>query len=222
MLGEIVTILVKHRTAFVQGLLCTLQLSLYIWSIGLIVGVSLGAGAHSRRVLRWVVVSGAFFFTSVPTLVVLFWLHYPLQKMCAIVIDPFWTTAMTLSAVNVALVAQATMQALVTFPQQYLTAGIVCGMNPRDMLWKIQLPMLRRNLLPQFLGLQVTMLQLTLFGSLISVDELFRTAQRINALEYKPVEVYTALAVFFLLICLPLNLLTGRLRTATTRDTSER
>ena len=66
------------------------------------------------------------------------------------------------------------------------------------------------------------MLQATLFASLISVDEIFRVAQRINAVEYKPVEVYTALALFFLLVCLPLNGVALLLRHRFGHDLSER
>jgi ABC-type amino acid transport system permease subunit len=67
----------------------------------------------------------------------------------------------------------------------------------------------------------VTILQATLFASLISVDEIFRVAQRINAIVYRPIEIYTALAGFFLLICLPLNGLAYFLEARFTRDLSE-
>jgi ABC-type amino acid transport system permease subunit len=65
-------------------------------------------------------------------------------------------------------------------------------------------------------------LQSTLFGSLISVEEVFRVAQRINATAYQPVQIYTALALFFLLLCLPLYLLAYWLHMKFTRDYSER
>jgi ABC-type amino acid transport system permease subunit len=65
------------------------------------------------------------------------------------------------------------------------------------------------------------MLQATLFASLISVDEIFRVAQRINARVYRPIEVYTALGVFFLAICLPMNGIALWLRRKYTRDLSE-
>ena len=65
------------------------------------------------------------------------------------------------------------------------------------------------------------MLQTTLFASLISVDVIFRIAQRINAQVYKPVEIYTALAVLFLIVCLPLHGLAHWLRVRYTRDFSE-
>ena len=56
-------------------------------------------------------------------------------------------------------------------------------------------PIVLRQMIPGLLMIQVTMLQSTLFASLISVDEIFRVAQRINAVVYRPIEVYTALGL---------------------------
>ncbi len=69
----------------------------------------------------------------------------------------------------------------------------------------IQLPIILRQTLPGLLMIQVAMLHATLFASLISVNEIFRVAQQINSIVYKPVEIYTALGILFLAICLPMN-----------------
>jgi ABC-type amino acid transport system permease subunit len=66
------------------------------------------------------------------------------------------------------------------------------------------------------------MLQATIFASLISVGEIFRVAQRINSEVYRPVEIYTALALFFLAVCLPLHGLAQYLKKRYTRNLSER
>jgi ABC-type amino acid transport system permease subunit len=71
------------------------------------------------------------------------------------------------------------------------------------------------------LAVQVAMLQMTLFASLISVEELFRVAQRINSTIHKPIEIYTALAMFFIIICVPAYILAFYLRQKYTRDISE-
>ena len=63
---------------------------------------------------------------------------------------------------------------------------------------------------------------MALFASLISVNEIFRVAQQINAQIYRPVEIYTALGVLFLVVCLPLNGLALWLKARFTRDLSER
>jgi ABC-type amino acid transport system permease subunit len=102
-------------------------------------------------------------------------------------------------------VADTMRQALKQFPRELVVAGRVCGLSPFQVFRHIQFPIVLRHTIPTLLMIQVNMLQASLFASLISVEELFRVAQRINAAEYKPVEIYTGLALFFLMICLPLN-----------------
>jgi ABC-type amino acid transport system permease subunit len=142
--------------------------------------------------------------------------------MLGIVVIPFITAAFALSLINIVGVAQIVRDALDEFPTQYTIAGKVCGLTQKEIFKKIQLPIIFRQTIPQFLTLQVNMLQLTLFASLISVQELFRVAQQINSMIYKPIEIYTALAIFFIIICLPLNLLAYWFKNKYTRNLSEK
>ena len=107
------------------------------------------------------------------------------------------------------------------FPRQYLIAAKVTGLTRRQTIFRIQLPLVLRQIIPGLLLLQVTMMHTTLFASLISVEEIFRVAQRINAQVYRPVEIYTALGVFFLLVSLPINGFAFWLKTRFTRNLSE-
>jgi len=219
---SILHILIDYRVALVQGLWVTGELCLIIWTSGLFLGAMLGVLAHRFRFFQWLVVIGSFFVASVPILVLLFWLHYPLQELLGIVLDPFFTTVFTISAVNVLLVVSVLRVALNDFPKEYVVAGMVCGLLPWEIILKIQLPMLFRQVLPQLLSIQINMLHLTLFGSLISVEEIFRAAQRSNAMVYKPVEIYTAVAILFILVCLPVNLFAAWCKEKMTRNLSDR
>lgn len=215
-------ILVKYYPAFLNGLSVSLQLSTIIWACGIFIGGALGlAGARFRL---WVGVPSrlfSFMLSGIPILVFLFWLHYPAQAMFDIVVDPFYTAALTLSIVNIFGVADIVRGALADFPQQYLTAAKVTGLTQKQTVFRIILPLILRQILPALLMLQVVMLHTTLFASLISVEEIFRVAQRINAQIYRPVEIYTALGVFFLAVSLPINGVALWLRARYTRDTSE-
>ncbi len=215
-------ILITYHQGFLQGLLVTLQLCMIIWGSGIVLGTALGIVAANDRALGRFTQGVAFTLSAVPTLVFLFWLHYPAQAMFNVVIDPFYTAAFTLSIVNTFAVCEMVRQAVRDFPQQYLIAAKVSGLSHRDQVFSIQLPLLFRQLLPGYLTMQVTMLHATLFASLISVEEIFRVAQRVNATIYKPVEIYTALGVFFLLVCLPINGFAAYLKHRYTRDMSER
>lgn len=215
-------ILVNYNIAFLNGLAVTLQLCLIIWSSGLILGSALGLAGV--RFPGWIGIpsrSVSFLLGGIPLLVFLFWLHYPAQAMFNVVIDPFYTSAFTFSLVNIFVVADIVRGALTDFPRQYLTAAMVTGLTRKQTIFKIQLPLILRQCLPALLLLQVSMLHTTLFASLISVEEIFRVAQRINAQIYRPVEIYTALGVFFVAVCLPVNALAYWLKRRFTRNISE-
>jgi len=216
-------ILTQYREGLTEGILVTLKLCLIVWSMGVVFGCALGwAGA------RWKLLVGSpsrvvsFLLSGVPALVLLFWLHYPVQAMMNVVIPPFITACVALSIMNTFAVADLVRNVLVDFPRQYILAAQVCGMSTKSTFFNIQLPLVFRQILPGLLLIQVNMLQATLFASLISVEEIFRVVQRINASIYRPIELYSALALFFLAICLPLNGLALWLKKTYTRDMSER
>ena len=218
-----IDILIKYQAAFAAGLLVTFHLAAIVWCAGLVLGSVLGtAGAKWRRTVGLPSRLMSFALSAIPILVVLFWLHYPLQSMLSVVIDPFITAAVCLSIVNTFAVADTVRGALDDFPKQYVIAAQVCGMNAKETVVHIQVPIVLRQVIPSLLIIQVNMLQATLFASLISVNEIFRVAQQINSQIYKPVEIYTALGILFLVVCLPLNAAAHMLKAKYTRDYSER
>ncbi|MBD3351648.1 MAG: ABC transporter permease subunit [Candidatus Lokiarchaeota archaeon] len=204
---NIFEILVQYRQAFLNGLFVSFKLALSIWVIGLIIGSILGifAARLSKSVGRITTIIGSI-ITSIPALVFLFWLHYPLQAALQVVINPFYTAVVALSIINIFGVSSIVRSSIIDFPKQYITAAKVCGLKKSITIRRIILPLIIRQILPGILILQVTMLQSTLFASLISVEEIFRVAQRVNAIVYRPIQIYTALAFLFIALCLPLNL----------------
>jgi His/Glu/Gln/Arg/opine family amino acid ABC transporter permease subunit len=221
-MGDAFQLLWIYRSQFMGGLKVTLELCLLIWPIGVVVGGLLGVGgAQWPRTIGAVSRTGAFVLSGIPVLVFLFWLHYPLQAMLKVVIDPFYTAVVALSIVNAISVAEIVRRVLDDFPRQYITAARVCGIGRVRTVMQVQLPIVLRQVLPPLLVAQIVILQATLFSSLISVDEIFRIAQRINSEVYKPVQIYTALALLFLAVCLPMHGLATLLRHKYTRDLSE-
>lgn len=216
-------IIQQYSDAMLAGLWVTLKLSMIIWGFGIVVGSIIGAiGASYRTSVGNVSKVISILLAGIPALVFLFWMHYPFQELLSVVIDPFYTSALTLSVINIFMVADLVRGAIVDFPNQYTDAAKICGINPTDTVLKIQLPILLRQIIPGLLIVQISMFQMTIFASLISVDEIFRVAQRINARIYRPVEIYTMLAIFFIAVCVPLHILAHWLRVRFTRDHSER
>lgn len=214
-------ILIDYREAILRGLGTTLLICGSAWVVGMAGGVFLGYLAQKSRGFSRVLSAASFLLLSIPVLVLLFWLHYPAQAMLQVVINPLITTIVVLSIINVVLTGELIKKALDNFPLQYVSAARVCGISEKRIFSKIKLPLIFRQVLPGLITLQVSIMHMSLFGSLISVEEIFRISQQINSQIYRPVEIYTALALLFVAISLPLNILAQYLRNKYTRDLSE-
>jgi ABC-type amino acid transport system permease subunit len=217
----LLNILTDYHRAIMLGLGATLVICGSAWSAGIIGGVIFGYVAQRSKAFSSFLSVSSFLLLSIPVLVLLFWLHYPAQAILKITINPLITTIVTLSIINIVLTGELIKKALDNFPFQYVSVARVCGLPERKIFFKIKLPIIFRQVLPGIINLQVSILHMSLFGSLISVEEIFRIAQQINSQIYRPVEIYTALALLFVAISLPLNILAYYLRNRYTRDLSE-
>ena len=220
---SIFEIITTYQEGFSKGLLVTLRLCLVVWTSGLVVGSMLGwLSSRSKIFFDAIIRLIAFTLSGVPVLVFLFWLHYPLQELLQIQINPFITVALTLSIINIFSISDIVRNAIRDIPKQFIETADVCGIPRGKRFWKIELPLIFRHAISPLIIVQVNMLHMTLFASLISVDEIFRVAQRVNSTIYKPVEIYTALGIFFLMISLPLNGLALWFKYKYARDFSEK
>ncbi len=219
---SIFEVLLVYKSGLSSGLLVTLQMCLFIWSIGLLLGVLIGFGSvHCKRLGRGVEYL-SFLNSGVPVIVLLFWVHYPLQEMLQFTIQPFYTAIFTLAFVNVLGVAEVVKNSILDIPKQYLEVARVSGISAYKRFLRIDLPLIFRHSVAPILMLQVNMLHMTLFASLIGVEDLFRVVQRINAIIYKPVEAYTALVFFYIAISIPLCLAARLLKARYACDFSEK
>jgi ABC-type amino acid transport system permease subunit len=216
-------IIVTYKEAFLKGLSVTLALAAITWGVGLTFGSILGfLSAHWSKSWGVAIRGVSFLLSGIPILVLLFWLHYPAQQILGVVVNPFYTAALVLSLVNVFGVEMIVRGAIEAVPREFRDAGRVSGLSGRTIIFRIDLPLILRHVLSPLLVSQVVMLHMTLFASLISVEELLRMAQRINSQIYKPVEIYTALGLFFLIVSLPVNGFALYLKQKFGRDFSER
>jgi ABC-type amino acid transport system permease subunit len=216
-------VLWQFRHAFFDGLLVTTELLTLTAIGGTLAGLSLEwLSEHFEGAVRRAVDFVAFCVTAIPALVILFWLHYPAQALVGVVVPAFWTALATLLLINVFAVYRIVADAVKEFPKQYISTGLVCGLNRKDIFRYIELPLLLRAALPRWIDQQVVILQTSLFASLIGVEEIFRVAQRINSVVYHPVVIYTSMALIFLTTAGTAMYYSKVLRNRFHRDLSER
>lgn len=212
-----------YKQGFLQGLGVTLKLCLLVWFIGMVVGTAFGVlSAKYSKSFGLITKIISTLISGVPIIVLLYWLYYPMQQQLQIDIPAFNIAVFAFSFVNVFMVADLVKNAIKDLPNQYLMAAKVSGLSEKTILIKIQIPLIFKQLLGPVLLVQISMLHNSIFASLINVDEIFRQIQRINAMVYKPIELYTALAMFFIIITVPLTLFAYYLKKKYAKDYSER
>jgi polar amino acid transport system permease protein len=215
-------ILITYKLALFSGIFTTFKLCGTGMFFGIFFGLFFGYISHRKLNLSHYILGFLWFvFSSTPIIIVFFWFHYPLQSILDLVIEPFWTSCFVLTLLCTLLVAKVTQYALDDFPSQYRIAGIVSGMSKSDIFIKIEFPLISRALIPQFMGIFVNIIHYSTFASLISTQEIFRIGQQINSQIYKPVEIYTILALVFVVMCFPINLLAYFVQKKFTRSISE-
>jgi len=190
-----------------HGTATTLFLFLIGWSIGLPTGLGLALLSVSLVDIRALVRGLAVFLSVVPLLALLFWLHYPLQTMLRVVIPPFITAAGLLCVFILFSVADIVGRELITTKARMGEPAQVLGIPHSVFLQQIVLRASLERSLPRLLTLAIASIHLTMFASLIGVEELFRATQHVNASMLKPVQVFSLMAAIYALLCLPLFVL---------------
>ncbi len=217
-----IEILGRYYPALLSGIWVTTQLCVGTWAVGIPAGIAVGfASARWPRLIGVPSRCIAFLLSATPALILLYWLYFPAPELTGVRITAFFTALIVLALYMMATVAESVRIALVDFPKQFVVAGRVYGLTDFQIARHIQAPLIWRQLLPTLLTGMLSTLHTSLFASFITVEEVFRVAQRINAQEYRPVPVYTLVAVLFLLVCIPLQGSALWLRRRYTRDLSE-
>lgn len=214
-------ILINFHAQLLSGLWVTIELFLITSVVGIILGTIFGALGARYKEFGAVVKVVSFILASIPLLVILFWFYYPFQTILGISFSAFTTAVFALVLINVATIAELIRGVLAEFPKQYITVAQMSDLSPKQIFSKIQFPMIFRQIIPSLLTTQVFVFQATLFASLIAVPEILRVAQNINAMIYKPIEIYTSLAVFFIITLAPINYFAYVLKRRFTRDFSD-
>lgn len=203
----------RYAEALAIGFFTTVFMTVSIWAIGLAGGIAFGVvGAGTSAWLGRTIKFLAFLAVALPTLVVLYWMHFPLQRILGIPFEPLWVTIIVLGTINLLMVASLIIGAIQQIPEETSEAGRAMGLSASICYRRVLLPTAIQSALPSIVGLQLTMLHMTIFGAFISVNELFRTISRINAIEKQPIEAYTILAIMFAIICVPVAYIQHRLQ----------
>jgi len=181
---------------------------------GTLIGVLLGVlSLISLGFLSWFAKIFIELFLALPTLIVLIWLYYSLPLMIPnFLLDGQSCAVLGLSLSLSAFVAEIIRGGINSVPLGDLEVAYCTGMSRFQAIRYILIPqVIRKSWLP-LMGQYITTYKFSTLASVIAVPEILHTANSIIAQTYRPLEIYSAVAVMFVVTVIPLNLLLRRIQ----------
>ena len=205
------SVILNYKEAILKGVLMTLELTAVSLIAGTVLGLIVALVKISKHsIARAVGVLFVELFTSLPLLVLLIWLFYVLPILTGITISALITAMVGLSLNLAGFSAEIFRAGIMAIPRGQTEAAIMLGISKWKTLQQIVLPQAIRIILPPLSGRYIETIKLTSLASVIAVDELLHTGQNLISVSFRPLEVYTVIALIYLAIIIPLTLVLRR------------
>ena len=200
--------LLRYIPLLERGVLVTLAYTAITILIGLIIGLAVGLGRLSRS---WIVnlplIAFIEAFRCTPLLVQIVWFYYALPVLLGIQIPAVVAGIMTLSCYTGAFYAEIFRGGIISIEQGQWDAARALGLRRWHVMRKVILPQAIRRMIPPFVNQSITQLKNTSLVSTIAVPDLLYNGTLITADTYRPLEVYTVIAIIYFALLFPSTLL---------------
>ena len=188
-----------------SGLQMTLVVSAITLVLAMIGGLLLALLDMSRfRVLRWIGVSLGEIIRNTPILVQLLWVYYVLPIVFGLRIEALTALIIGLSVYQAAFISEVYRAGIQAVPKGHREAAQVLGLTPVQTFRRIVLPQAIRMTLPPLASNFVQLIKFSSLGAVISVSEITRRGMELSATTFRPLEIFTFIAVVYFFICWPL------------------
>tara|TARA_R110002020_G_scaffold53338_3_gene149273 strand:- start:3908 stop:4564 length:657 start_codon:yes stop_codon:yes gene_type:complete len=190
---------------FVPQLLAGAKVTIYITVLGLIGGIIIGliAGlmrAYGGKIMNAVAFTYIELIRGTPIVVQVMFLYFALPVLADIRIDPMSAAVLAIVVNAGAYIAEIVRGAFLSISKGLTEAGLAIGMPHWKVLLYIIGPLAFRRLIPPLGNQFIVSLKDTSLFIVIGVGELTRTGQEIMAANFRAVEIWTAVAICYLIL----------------------
>ncbi len=187
------------------------RLTLWISILGLLGGVVIGLVAGFARAYGgWLARNIALVFIELirgtPIVVQVMFIYFALPLMFTdLRIEPLTAAVVTIMINSGAYIAEITRGAVLSVNRGFREAGLALGLSRRATLRYVIMPLALRRMLPALGNQWIVSIKDTSLFIVIGVAELTRQGQEIIAGNFRALEIWSAVAVIYLIITLALS-----------------
>lgn len=209
---------VYHSLLF-SGLMYTVSFTVLCVVLGLLIGALVGIGRRSSSVL----ISGPLrayveVFRCTPLLVQLVWFYYALPILVHIQMTPVMASVLALSLYGGAFYSEIVRAGITSIDAGQNEAGLAMGMTSGQVMRRVVLPQAFKRMVPPLMSQSIMQLKNTSLLSVLAVPDLLYQGQSAAHDSYRPLEIYTIVAICYFAVLFPATLLSKRLENRLARQ----
>lgn len=196
-----------YRWLILWGLGITILYTIGTIVLGLAIGLATGLLRLSRsKFVTLPLIAYVEIFRCTPLLVQIIWFYYALPVVLGIDIPAHVAAVLVLSLYTGAFYAEIVRGGVNSIERGQWDAAHALGLRRVQLLRLVILPQAVRRMIPPFMNQSIIQLKNTSLVSTIAVADLLYEGQMITSATYRPLEVYTMIAVLYFAVLFPLTL----------------
>jgi polar amino acid transport system permease protein len=196
-----------YRWLILWGLGVTILYTIGTIVLGLAIGLTTGLLRLSRsKLVTLPLIAYVEIFRCTPLLVQIIWFYYALPVVLGIDIPAHVAAVLVLSLYTGAFYAEIVRGGVNSIERGQWDAAHALGLRRVQLLRLVILPQAVRRMIPPFMNQSIIQLKNTSLVSTIAVADLLYEGQMITSATYRPLEVYTMIAVLYFAVLFPLTL----------------
>lgn len=202
----------KYSRLFWIGIGWTIAYTIGTVILGTLIGLAVALARLKKwKIIDWPAMAYIELFRCTPLLVQIIWFYYAFPVVIGVNIPPHVAAVSVLSLYGGAFYAEIFRGGIESLERGQWDAARALGLRSWLVMRLVILPQAIRRMLPPYVNQSIIQLKNTSLVSVIAVPDLVYNATLINADTYRPLEVYTVVAVIYFLILFPATLLAQRL-----------
>ena len=195
------SLIADNLPLLLQGALITIKITAFSVAAGFIIGMLASiANLSSFKPLRWLVRIYVDVVRGTPMLVQIFLIYFALPQIIGQRIDPFIAAVTACSLNSGAYMSEIFRAGIQSINKGQMEAGLSLGLSWAQTMRYIVMPQALKAIIPPLGNEFIAMLKDSSLVSVIGFEELMRRGQLIIAKTYASAEIWTAVAIIYLVM----------------------
>ncbi|MGZ4416332.1 MAG: amino acid ABC transporter permease [Gaiellaceae bacterium] len=179
----------------------TFKISILAEIASLIIGLAIAIiRIQKNRFLQWLAIGFIDAFRAVPLLVLLIWLYYGVTIVTGLNFSALQAGVLGLGLLYGANLAEVFRAGLEAVSGGQREAALTLGLSRRQAMQSVVLPQAIRIVVPPLGNAWIGVLKDSTLVSILGIQEIMRTAQNTVLENFRPFEIYSTVAVIYLIL----------------------